>query len=159
MALLEEWILPGPINDVLAAKVDGVLRKVLPESLERSVPVEDAIVRIVVRVPHAELEALALRLDAPLDHFDGWEWREEIDALESGDVYTLWVECARKVPETFEASGGAGEGAGEGELPILSVYSKDGDNMAGWPVAFVLASRLARELGGWEPEMKGGEAN
>jgi hypothetical protein len=31
--------------------------------------------------------------------------------------------------------------------------------MAGWPVAFVLASRLARELGGWEPEMKGGEAN
>jgi hypothetical protein len=50
-----------------------------------------------------------------------------------------------KVPETFDW-------LDEQELPILSVYSKDADNRAAWPAAFVLAARLAKELGAVEPD-------
>ena len=146
MALLEEWILPGPVDSALSARIAGVLRRVLPESIARSLPVEGETLRVFVQVPSDALVKVALHLDEPLDHFDGWDWRAEIDALDEGDTYALCVECALKVPETFESEDDADE------VPILSVYSKDGDNMAGWPVAFVLASRLAYELGAREPE-------
>jgi hypothetical protein len=144
MALLEEWILPGPVETALSARIEDVLRALLPAPLERSVRLDDGTLVVLVRVPRGDLEALALRLDEPLDHFDGWDWRDEIDDLEEGGTYALRVECASKTPETF--------GASEEELPVLSVYSKDGDNLAAWPVAFVLAARLAHEVGAWEPE-------
>jgi hypothetical protein len=82
-----------------------------------------------------------------LSHFDGWEWEDEIDPLDEGEAYELRVELVNKVPETFTAGPDP-----EAELPILSVYSKDGDNLAAWPAAFVLAARLAHELGAVEPE-------
>ena len=157
MALLEEWILPSPVDPALSARIEGMLCLVLPEPIARSVTIEDDALRVIVRVASGDLEALALRFDEPLDHFDGWDWRDEIDALAEGATYTLCVECMSKVPETFES--GELETAGEEELPILSVYSKDGDNLAAWPVAFVLASRLARELGAREPEEMFGAAN
>ena len=73
------------------------------------------------------------------------DWENEFTPPTGGEDYKLVLELATKEPETFEAPE-------DGELSILSVYSKDGDNNEGWPTAFVLAARLARLLGAIEPE-------
>ncbi len=143
MALLEEWVLPGPVTVETVTRVEEALRAAVPQEFDRTVSTDEGSVWVEVRVGEDDLEDLARHLDAPLSHFDGWEWEDEIDPLDEGDTYALRVELVNKVPETFTA---------EAELPILSVYSKDGDNLAAWPAAFVLASRLAHELGAVEPE-------
>ena len=143
MALLEEWILTDRVDTALCARVTRIVSELLPK-VERTVVLDDGFLHVDVMVPRDALDDLATRLDEPLDQFSGWNWREEIDDLEEGDVYAIRVEVVEKVPETFESD--------ERELSVLSVYSKDRDNLAAWPVAFILAARLAHELGAQTPE-------
>lgn len=142
MAMLEEWILPRPVTPALALELEDVLDGFVDEAFRPTVTAQGARLLVDVVVPEEELEAFALTLDAPLGRFEGWDWEEEIDPLEDRDQYELRVELVNKVPETF------GDG---GERPILSVYSKDADNRAGWPVAFILAARLAEALDAEQP--------
>ncbi len=142
MALLEEWILPVEVDKKLQRSIESLAGEILPEGIEWIAVTSKAnVVTFTAHVPVDDLEALALDLDEPLEHFHGWAWQEEIDAIE-GDAYELKVECRLKTPETF---------ASDAELPILSVYSKEGHNLAAWPAAFVLTARLAHELGATEP--------
>lgn len=143
MALLEEWILTDRVDAALCARVARIVSELLPK-VEQTVVFDDGFLHVDVMIPRDALDDLATRLDEPLDHFSGWSWREEIDDLEEGEVYAIRVEMVEKVPETFESD--------ERELSVLSVYSKDRDNLAAWPVAFVLAARLAHELGAQTPE-------
>lgn len=143
MALLEEWILPVEVDKKLQRSIERFAEQLLPEGVEWGASSKDDVVTFVAHVPVDELEALAAELDEPLEHFEGWEdWREEIDGIEA-DAYELRLECRQKVPETFTS---------DEALPILSVYSKEGHNLAAWPAAFVLTARLAHELGATEPD-------
>ncbi len=156
MVMLEEWILPAPVSPEIVARVEAVPENAVPARFERTVTWHEhrteagaAIewVAVVVRVGEDDVRGLALDLDRPLGHFLGWDWEDEIDQLDDeAEAYELVVELMNKVPETFDS------GRGEAELPILSVYAKEGDNHAAWPAAFVLTARLARELGAAEPE-------
>ncbi len=142
MALLEEWILPVEVDKKLQRSIERFAEQVLPEGLEWGASsLHDAVI-FVAHVPVDELEELAVELDEPLEHFEGWDWREEIDEIE-GEAYELRIECRKKLPETFTS---------DEALPILSVYSKEGHNLAAWPAAFVLTARLAHELGATEPD-------
>jgi len=141
--LLEEWILPVEVDKKLQRSIERVAEQLLTEGIEWSAATsKHNVVTFTAHVPVDELEALALELDEPLEFFEGWDWQEEIDAIEGG-AYELKVLCCQKIPETF---------ASDEELPILSVYSKEGHNLAAWPAAFVLTARLAHELGATEPD-------
>lgn len=142
MALLEEWILPVEIDKKLQRSIERFAERLLPEGVEWGAASKGHVVTFTAHVPVDELEAFAIELDEPLEHFEGWDWRDEIDGIE-GDAYELRVECCQKFPETFSS---------EETLPILSVYSKEGHNLAAWPAAFVLTARLAHELGATEPD-------
>lgn len=142
MAVLEEWIVAEPIDEKLVARIELVLSKILPKEVERTISIAENSLFIDVSVLEDDLLDLATQLDSPLYHFIGsWDWKKEIDELEEGDTYVLRVEVMRKHPETL---GGDGD---DSFYSVLSVYSKDADNNAGWPAAFVLASRIAYELG------------
>lgn len=145
MALLEEWVLPAAVTPDLKVRVTGTLRNFVDQRFNPSVVADGESFRVTVRVRSDNLIEFAQTLERPLSFFDGWDWEEEIDPLEDGDTYEFRVELVNKVPETFDW-------LDEKELPILSVYSKDGDNHAGWPAAFVLAARLAHEMGAVEPD-------
>jgi hypothetical protein len=155
--MLEEWILPGPVTPGLAARVTEILKEVVAARFAREVTWHEdrteagevlGWLNATVRAGEDDIHDLARELDRPLDYFDGWDWEDEIDPLDDDEAkkYALVIELMNKVPETFDS------GRGEPELPILSVYAKEGDNLAGWPAAFVLAARLAHELGAVEPE-------
>ena len=144
MALLEEWILPIEVDKKLQRSIERIAEQLLTEGIEWSAATSKYdVVTFTAHVPTEELEALALELDEPVGHFEGWDWQEEIDEIEE-HAYELRVECRRKIPETFSS---------DEELPILSVYSKEGHNLAAWPAAFVLTARLAHELGATEPDV------
>jgi len=147
MALLEEWILSERVNEALRLRVENALTNILPEGALGTARIEAAFLYADVTVKAGDLIELGETLDAPLRHFEGWEWEKEIDPVDNdaAAAYALRVEIVEKQPETFEPDDGA-------KLTILSVYSKDANNLAGWPVAFVLAARLAKELGGREPD-------
>lgn len=146
MAMLEEWVLPRPVSDSLVVQLEQAVHDVIDESFEPTIVREGPFVYVTVRAAFDDLCALAEWLDQPLHHFDGWDWEDELDALDDEDEpYLLRVELVNKAPETFTPLDAQ-------ELPILSVYSKDGNNHAAWPVAFVFAARLAKELGAVEPD-------
>jgi hypothetical protein len=144
---LEEWVVGEAIDAAMCERVRGLLRGTLPEHVNATVTHEAPLVRVVVHVSPDEIAALATDLDdvdAPV--LAAWgDWENDFEPPQGGDDYKLVVELTTKEPETFEPPE-------EGELSILSVYSKDGDNNEGWPTAFVLAARLARLLGAIEPE-------
>lgn len=142
MALLEEWILPVEVDKKLQRSIEGLAERLLPEGVEWSASFKDGKVTFTAQVTAHDLEDLATELDEPIEQFEGWDWQDEIDEVD-GDTYELRLECQQKTPETFAA---------DEELPILSVYSKEGNNLAAWPVAFVLTARFAHELGATEPD-------
>ncbi len=143
---LEEWIVAEPVDAALCDRVRMLLQDTLPGHVRSTVSYAVPFIRIVVQVPDDEVEALAIDLDdieAPV--LEAWsDWQDDIEPPRDGAHYQLVVELTTKQPETFESI--------DGELSILSVYSKDGDNNEGWPTAFVLAARIARLLGAQEPE-------
>jgi hypothetical protein len=148
LSLLEEWVVTSPVDASLEKSVRGILPTILPPEVQPLVTIEEQVLVITVMVPGDNLSETVAQLDdvPRLQHFvDGtWNWPEEIDPLdEEQTAYKLRVEIEKKTPETFEC---------DRELSILSVYSKDGNNHAAWPVAFVLAARIAHELGAFEPE-------
>lgn len=142
MALLEEWILPVEVDKKLQRHLEKLAEQLMPEGVEWSAVSKDGAVVFTAHVPAHDLEDLAVELDEPIEKFEGWDWQDEIDEIE-GDAYELRVECRQKQPETFSSDEG---------LPILSVSSKEGNNLAAWPVAFVLTARLAHELDATEPD-------
>ncbi len=143
---LEEWIVAEPVDAALGDRVRMLLVDTLPGHVRSSVSFAAPFIRIVVQVPDDEVQALAIDLDdveAPV--LEAWsEWQDDIVPPRDGSHYQLVVELCTKQPETFESI--------DGELSILSVYSKDGDNNEAWPTAFVLGARIARLLGAQEPE-------
>ncbi len=143
---LEEWIVAEPVDAALCDRVRMLLTDTLPGHVRSTVSYATPFIRIIVHVPEDEVEALAIDLDdieAPV--LEAWsDWQDDIEPSRDGAHYQLVVELCTKQPETFESI--------DGELSILSVYSKDGDNNEGWPTAFVLAARVARLLGAQEPE-------
>lgn len=143
MALLEEWILPVEVDKKLQRSIESVASRILPEGVEWSASFKDGKVSFTAQVPAHDLSDLTVELDEPLERLEDWDdWEEEIDEI-AGDAYALKLECRQKQPESFEA---------DEALPILSVSSKEGDNLAAWPAAFVLTARIARELGATTPD-------
>ena len=145
MALLEEWILSERVTAAMISRVLEVVDAIVPQRFEPEVRVSSKGERlmVVVSVPDDAVTELATSLDATIGYFDDWDWQEEIDELEDSNDYEIWVELTNKRPETISVAQ---------ELPVLSVGSNEGDNDAGWPLAFVLAARLAQELGAVEAE-------
>ena len=144
MAILEEWIVPEAITDQLAEREKQILGAALPGNFECRVEYDDARIVVILVAQLEQLARLAELLDKPLGVFEGWDWEDEIEELEEGDSYLVEVELQQKVPETVAR--------GESERPVLSVYSKDANNNEAWPIAFILAARLASELGAIEAE-------
>ncbi|MBL0215775.1 MAG: hypothetical protein IPQ07_18080 [Myxococcales bacterium] len=144
---LEEWIVSEPIDGAMCDRVRALLRGTLPAHVQATVTHAAPFVRVAVLVPDDEIEAIAIDLDdLELPVLADWsDWQEDIEPPRDGATYQLILELVQKAPETFESPD-------EGELSILSVYAKDGDNRQGWPAAFVLAARLAKLLGAMEPE-------